>query len=240
MKEEPVVTSTPDPIYRHEYDWDYLNHNQGLYTYESDEYTSMIGVDVSYVQKDINWNKLKEQGIEFAFIRVGYRGYTEGLLHEDDYFRKNMEGAKEAGIDVGVYFFSQAITVEEAEEEAAFVLNCIKDYQLKYPVAYDLELTNSTDRIANLSQKEMTDHALAFVHKIEEAGYQTLVYGSSNWLRTMYRITELQDETKFWMAAYNESKPAYVYSFDIWQYTSNAYLDGINGPVDLDLWIVKK
>ncbi len=239
-KQEEEVVASVDPINRHSYNWDYLSRDDGLYSYDDGTYTSMVGVDVSYVQKNVDWAKLKNAGIEFAMIRVGYRGYSTGEIHEDDYFLQNIQGALDAGIEVGVYFFSQAITEDEAIEEAEFVLAEIADYNVTFPIAYDMEPANEYGRINTLSQSEMTDMALAFTDRIQQAGYETYVYGASSWLMGSVSLTRLQNETKFWMAAYNVKSPAYVYEFEMWQYSSTTYLNGISGPVDMNIRFIKK
>lgn len=235
-------TPTPDPRYLNSYDWSNLNADSDIYIYEDDSYTSRYGIDVSFHQGVIDWQKVKASGVEFAIIRVGYRGYESGILNEDTKFRANMEGAAAAGIDLGVYFFSSAITREEAEEEAAYVLNEIKDYSITCPVVYDMENVGSNDRIAVLDLASRTEMAAAFCAKIKAAGYEPMVYGSANWLSTMLQTWNLQDSYPFWVASYHQTvkDPEYPYVFEMWQYDNTGTIDGIDKSVDLNIWLKKK
>ena len=234
-----VPAETVDPIYKHDYDWQYLRHNDGLYSYEDSKYTSRVGVDVSYLQGNIDWNKVKAAGIDFAIIRAGYRGYETGILHEDSYFRANIENAVAAGLDVGVYFFSQMISPEEAEEEAEFVLDLVKDYPV-ISIAFDLEEADSEGRSNANSQDINTKGAVSFCKKIKAAGYTPLVYGSASWMYTDIRMRDLQDMTQFWMAAYGWDEPKFPYVFTIWQYDCEGRVDGIPTKVDLNILFVEK
>ncbi|NCB32322.1 MAG: lysozyme [Erysipelotrichia bacterium] len=235
-------TPTPDPRYLNSYDWSNLNADSDIYIYEDDSYTSRYGIDVSFHQGVIDWQKVKASGVEFAIIRVGYRGYESGILNEDTKFRANMEGAAAAGIDLGVYFFSSAITREEAEEEAAYVLNEIKDYSITCPVVYDMENVGSNDRIAVLDLASRTEMAAAFCAKIKAAVYEPMVYGSANWLSTMLQTWNLQDSYPFWVASYHQTvkDPEYPYVFEMWQYDNTGTIDGIDKSVDLNIWLKKK
>lgn len=233
-------TSTPDPYRYHDYDWEYLDTGS-YYQYEDNTYTSKIGIDVSYSQAEIDWSKVKEAGIDFAVIRAGYRGYSEGILHTDDRFYSNMDGAGANGIETAVYYFSQAVTEEEAIEEAQYVLNLIRDYNVSF-VAYDLEEADAQGRIRNLSSVQATANALAFCNIIEKAGYQPMIYGSHSWLIQNYDFLSIQDQVPLWMASYTkqEKSPDFPYVFNIWQYTNTGTVDGIDTAVDLNLWLVKK
>lgn len=233
--EEPV-----DPVYRHDYDWDHLGMVNGFMTYESEAYTSLTGIDVSYAQGEINWAEVAGDGVKFAMIRTGYRGYETGLLHEDVTFRQNMTGAVANGISVGVYFSSQAITVSEAEEEARMVLSLIRSYPVTMPVGFDMEYSTDHDRIRRLSVEEKTEMAAAFSAVIKNAGYIPAVYGSDYWLRFEIRMEELQDLTQFWMAHYHVSRPSFPYVFQYWQYSRQGHIAGITGEVDINLAIVPR
>lgn len=240
LEERP--TPTPDPRYPHSYDWNRLIAEGDMYRYEDDSYQSVMGIDVSFHQQIIDWSKVKDAGISFAFIRVGYRGYQTGELHEDQYFRRNMEEASKHGIELGVYFFSQAINEEEAVEEAQFVLHAIKDYQLIHPVAYDMERVTENDRIKDLNTQERTDIARAFCKTVEEAGYDSLIYGSHSWLRHDLYSWQLQDEFQFWLAEYHTQQkyPDYPFVFIIWQYSHVGKVPGIEKDTDLNIWFRKK
>lgn len=228
-------TPTPDPIYPHDYDWTHLETASDFYAYADARHTSKIGVDVSYIQKEIDWQAVKDAGVQFAMIRVGYRGYAEGLLHEDEYYRANMNGARAAGLPTGVYWVSHAVDEEEVLAEADYVLLLIRDYDLALPIAYDMEYSHDEDRIRSLSRKEKTRLAALFIQRIKDAGYVPLVYGSASWLRDEINMVSLQDETDFWLANYGVRHPAFPYRFTMWQYTENGHVDGITTDVDLNL-----
>ena len=196
---------------------------------------TMPGIDVSYYQGNIDWEKVKASGIEFAIIRLGYRGYgQEGKLVEDKLAFQNLQGALDAGLKVGVYFFSQAITVEEALEEADFVLERIKDYDITMPVVYDWEFVAADEaRTANMDPRILTDCYLAFCGRITEAGYTPMVYFNTHLSRTMLYLTELE-EYPFWLALYSD-RMTFPYRFEMWQYTDSGRVPGIEGNVDLNL-----
>ena len=242
-EEEPVAeaepTPTEDPIYKNDLDWQYLSYNDGYYSYEDENYTSSFGIDVSYFQGEIDWQKVKAAGVEFAFIRAGYRGSTTGELHEDTCFRAHMEGAVNAGIEVGVYFFSQAVSPEEATEEAGYLLSLIQNYPVT-ECAFDFEVSGEDDRGAVNDSIMNTEAAAAFCQKIRESGYTPLVYGSTSFLYHGISMYQLQDSTNFWIAAYGKETPEFPYAFEIWQYSGQGKVDGIETDVDLNLRIRKK
>lgn len=195
---------------------------------------TMPGIDVSYYQGDIDWEKVKESGIEFAIIRLGYRGYgAEGKLMEDKMAYKNLQGALDAGLKVGIYFFSQAITVEEALEEADFVLERIKKYDITMPVVYDWEFINDEARTAKMEPRTLTDCYLAFCGKIAEAGYTPMVYFNTYLSRTTLYLTELE-QYPFWLALYSD-RMTFPYRIEMWQYTDSGRVPGIAGNVDVNL-----
>ena len=193
------------------------------------------GIDVSYYQGTIDWTKVKSSGIEFAMIRLGYRGYgEEGKLMEDKRFTQNISGALAAGLKVGVYFFSQAITVEEAEEEADFVLERIKSYELAMPVVFDWEYISEEARTANMDRRTLTDCYLAFCGKIEEAGFTPMAYFNTFQSRSLMNLTELEDYP-FWLALYSD-RMTFPYRIEMWQYTDSGQVPGIEGKVDINLF----
>ena len=193
------------------------------------------GIDVSYYQGDIDWDKVKASGIEFTMIRLGYRGYgEEGKLVEDTLFTQNIQGALEAGLKVGVYFFSQAITVEEAKEEADFVLERIADYELAMPVVYDWEYISAEARTAKMDRRTLTDCYLAFCGKIEEAGYTPMAYFNTYQSRSLMNLTELEDYP-FWLALYSD-RMTFPYRIEMWQYTDSGRVPGVQGNVDINLY----
>ena len=223
----------------HDYDWSNLETDGVFASYSDDRYTSLQGIDVSEHQAEIDWKKVKEAGIDFAFIRTGYRGTESGRCTEDRWFRTNMEEASAAGIDIGVYFFSQAVTEEEAVEEADYVADQIKGYDVTYPVVFDMEHPETgTDRILNLSREEKTRIAAAFMNRVQWAGYTPMLYNSTGLLDVFFEM-ELLTDYPVWAAEYG-SLPHYPYVFEIWQYTSTGRVDGIRGNVDMDIRFVEK
>ena len=196
---------------------------------------SAIGIDVSSWQGDIDWNQVSKSGVKFAIIRCGYRGRTEGKLFEDFCFKKNIEGAINNGIYVGVYFFSTALNEQEAIEEANVTLDLIRGYDIKYFVAYDFEtFIPDGDRTDNLSVEQINKNGRAFLNKIKENGYTPCMYGSSSYLKDKWKMNEFSD-CSTWVAHYNTNKPSYTEKYDMWQCTSNAQVNGITGPVDVDV-----
>lgn len=204
-------------------------------TYTGEGMETALGVDVSSYQGSVDWEKAAEDGIDFAMIRVGYRGYgQEGKLMEDTAFRDNLQGALDAGLEVGVYFFSQAITEEEAREEADFVLELIDGYDLTYPVVFDWEnITYDTARTDGIDSQTLTALADAFCRRVEEAGYQPMIYFNQYLAYLMYDLEGIT-QWPFWLAEYNET-PGFYYTFQMWQYTDAGQVDGIQGDVDLNL-----
>lgn len=196
---------------------------------------SVLGIDVSFWQGDINWKLVKAAGVEFAMIRLARRGGDEGILEEDSFVHANYEGAKDAGVQVGGYFFSQAITPEEAVEEAEFVLELIKDWKFEMPIVYDWEQAGGT-RTVNMDPRTLTECAKAFCQTIEDAGYDAMVYFNRNMAYYEIYLEELT-QYDFWLAMY-ESPMDFPYKIDMWQYTSAGSVPGINGNVDLNLYFI--
>ena len=190
-----------------------------------------FGIDVSAWQKEIDWEKVKAAGVDFVIIRCGYRGAKTGVLVEDSYFYKNLQGAKDAGIDVGVYFFTQALNETEAVEEASMVLALVGDTELDYPIFIDTENTNG--RADTLDKNTRTAVCDAFCKTIERAGKKAGVYASRNWFNTKLDDDRLESHVR-WVAEY-ASTTAYTKRYEMWQYTSSGSIDGINGRVDLDV-----
>ena len=197
------------------------------------------GIDVSYYQGQIDWEKVKASGIEFAMIRLGYRGYgQEGKLVEDKMAFKNLEGALDAGLQVGVYFFSQAITVDEALEEAEFVLQRIKVYDITMPVVFDWEYISEEARTAKMDRRTLTDCYKAFCDKIAGAGYTPMAYFNTYLSRQLMYLHELEDYP-FWLALYSD-RMTFPYRFEMWQYTDSGRVPGIEGNVDINLYFVNE
>lgn len=201
---------------------------------ENGEITSIPGIDVSEFQGDIDWQKVREAGVEFAIIRVGYRTYGGGEINFDQKFAENLAGADAAGIKTGVYFFSQAVSPEEAIEEADAVLDAIAPYNITYPVVYDWELIYDDDaRTDNIPVETLTDSCIAFCERVKSAGYEPMVYqnkGTTLFKLDLPRLTEYD----FWLAEYG-SKPTYYYDYKIWQYSCTGKIPGISGDVDLNI-----
>ncbi len=240
--EPPPPTPTPDPRYKHEYNWENIEADGRFWKYEDDNYTSELGIDVSFHNEEIDWQKVKDAGIDFAFIRVGYRGYQTGEIHEDLLYRQNMEKASQAGVKLGVYFFSQAKDTAEAVEEAQYVLYEIKDYFIAMPVVFDMEEVTADDRIAELTDEERTEIAAAFCRTIRDAGYIPAVYGSENWLSGKIRMQDLQDDFIFWLASYHEVSVStdFPFVFEYWQYYNRTEIPGIDTETDINIHFIRK
>ena len=205
------------------------------YTDEAGNIISKVGIDVSEYQPSVDWAKVKASGIDFAIIRVGFRGYgQEGKLVEDAMFKSHIEGALAAGLDVGVYFFSQAVDKEEAYEEAQFVLERIRPYAITYPVIFDTEeIKNDEARTDHLKKEQFTANCITFCDAVEEAGYETMIYANMKWMAFTLDLNELAGYKK-WYADY-EPLPQCPYEFSMWQYTEKGKVPGIEGNVDLNL-----
>lgn len=197
----------------------------------------IIGMDVSRHQNEIDWKKVKAAGIEFAMIRCGYRTTVGGKVYEDANFKKNIEGALDAGVKVGIYFFSAAVNETEVLEEAAFVIEVLKPYKdrITYPVAYDFEILGQ-DRAKNLTATAMTDHAIAYMDTIADAGYVPMLYASRNALWNNWEMGRLS-AYRVWLAQYVNllSQKRYNGAHVMWQCASDGKVDGIKGNVDLNI-----
>lgn len=207
----------------------------GEYQYmENGQVVSHKGIDVSKFQGDIDWKQVAEDGVEFAFIRVGLRGYGSGKLVEDEYFEQNIKGALSAGIKVGVYFYTQAINEEELMEEANFVLEKIAPYKVELPVVFDVEkVSGDNGRMNSLSLEERTNLTLLFCQTIENAGYKPMIYHNMEMSTLMLDLETLESYDK-WFAYYN-SDFYYPYEYAIWQYSDTGRVNGIKGNVDLNI-----
>ncbi|MCM1386097.1 MAG: glycoside hydrolase family 25 protein [Bacillus sp. (in: Bacteria)] len=191
------------------------------------------GIDVSKWNQTIDWEEVKKDGVEFAIIRCGYRGSSSGSLVIDPMYIENIEGAIEAGIPVGVYFFTQAVNEVEAVEEASMVINLIREYDVDYPVFLDSESAGGRGRADSLEAAERTKIHKAFMETIASAGYETGIYGSANWLTKKVNMKELS-QYNTWLAEYADI-PTYDEYYHMWQYTSKGSINGISTNVDLNL-----
>lgn len=220
-------------------DYDVANLNKletGEFQYLTDgQVTSHKGIDVSSYQEKIDWNLVAQDGVEFAIIRVGLRGWgSEGTLKEDTQFRANIEGAIAAGVKVGVYFFSQATTEAEVDEEVQFVLDRIAPYKIDCPVVMDVEkVSDSRARMNKLTPEERTALALRFCQAIENAGYQPMLYHNTEMGALMLDIAAFEEYDK-WYASYSD-KMFYPYAYKIWQYSDKGRVKGISTDVDMNI-----
>ena len=219
-----------------EYDWQQLVYtDNGRIEYNDEQYPDVCyGIDVSTYQGDIDWQAVAADGIDFALIRIGFRGYESGKLVLDEHCITNIEGALAAGLDVGAYFFSQAITEAEVIEEADMVINILKDYKINFPVAFDMEeISGANARTNALDKTTATTLAKTFCQRIEQAGYTPMIYGNTKWIASRINLAELK-EYPLWFAQYY-AKPLMPYDFAIWQYTNNGTVAGISGSVDINI-----
>lgn len=193
------------------------------------------GIDVSQHQLEIDWQAVSDSTVvDFAIIRAAYRGYTEGGIFEDAFFRDNMDGAIANDIDVGVYFFSQAITVQEAIEEAEFILTLVEEYELDLPIYYDWEPVEPTDARTNgLDGTTITDCAIAFCDTITAAGYDTGIYLYRYIAYFDYELERLADY-ELWVGAPGDV-PDFYYNHKMWQYSYTGNVEGIEGDTDLNI-----
>ena len=207
----------------------------GEFQYLTDgQVTSHKGIDVSSHQGNIDWNLVAQDGVEFAIIRVGYRGYgSEGRLVVDEKFENNIKGATAAGIKVGVYFFSQAINEAELLEEANLVLEQIAPYKIECPVVYDVEKTSAQGRMNAISVEERTQLTKLFCQTIADAGYRPMIYHNTEMGALLINIAELEDYDK-WYASYSDQM-FYPYEYKIWQYSDKGKIQGISTDVDLNI-----
>ena len=236
---EPVVVPEPEPSEVTDMlPGTFGETADGWKTYRYEEFEALRGVDISSHQGEVDWHALRRSGAEFAILRAGYRGYTDGGLFEDPLFRSNAEQAAAADLAVGVYFFSQAITVEEAEAEARFVLELLEGLDITWPIAFDWEPVEAEARTDNLSGRDMTACALAFCKVIREAGYTPAIYTNQAQSRLYYGYAaEEMEKVHIWLADYQDA-PEFGRTFHMWQFTDAGALEGVNVPVDLNLSFV--
>lgn len=235
-KEEWVLISPYLP--KHEYDFTKLVCQSDLMKYyENGKQVSYVGVDISKFQDYVDFVKVKKAGIDFVMLRVGARGYGTGQLILDEYFNDNIKRATDAGLEVGVYFFSQAISAEEAVEEANMVIQSLGEYKIAYPVAFDMELIeNDTARTEILTKAEKTEIAKTFLDTIAAAGYKTMIYGNKEWLIKEIDMSKLT-AYDIWLSQAADI-PDYPYRFSMWQYSFEGFVDGITGYVNMNISFV--
>jgi len=216
-----------------------IDDKTGYYSYEDDKYESVAGVDLSVYQGDVDFSKVKNAGFDYCMLRVGYRTYGGGVVTADANFETYVSDALKNDLDVGVYFFTSAISTAEAKEEAQFVLDAIKPYNITYPVVVDVEeIVSGTSRQESLSVEELTEIVKTFCETIEDAGYDIMIYSNLKGFIANVNLEELEDYDK-WFANY-DTTPYYPYKFTMWQYSQSGSVDGIDGDVDLDIYLKEK
>lgn len=212
--------------------------DKGFKSYwENDTCLTKTGIDVSYHNGEIDWEAVKNDGIEFVMLRMGYRGYESGKINIDDRFHEYAEGASAAGLDVGIYFYSQAVNVNEARDEARTVLDSIGGYSITYPVVFDWEMVGEKSaRTNDITAETLTDCAAAFCNAVAEEGYIPMIYSVKRMALMKFDLSRLAG-FDFWLAEYRDI-PEYPYEFQMWQYASDGKVSGIKGDVDMNMSFV--
>ncbi len=227
-------------LMKNTYDFSNLSENAHLKKYtENGKKMSYVGADISKHNGRVNFNGMKAAGVDFVMIRLGARGYSTGQISLDENFVENIEGAIEAELDIGIYFFSQAINQEEATQEANFIVQNLEPYKehITYPIAFDMEtVSNDKTRIDGLSRDAKTEVAGNFLNCIQAAGYTPMIYGNKEWLIKSIDLTKLQD-FDVWLSQ-DADTPDYPYQFAMWQYTTTGILNGITGDANLNLCFI--
>ena len=227
--ENPTIPPDKNPYDR--YDFQY-NRNNYLVLQNVESYP---GVDVSAYQGDIDWEKVKASGIDFAIIRLGYRGYESGKLVEDAKARQNLDGAAAAGLKVGAYFFSQALNIAEVDEEIEFIFEILGEQYLSMPLVLDWEIPTANARSAKMDARTLTDLQLHFCKTVSDIGYQPMIYFNWHQSENLYYLHELEDYP-FWLALYQD-RMTYPWKVEMWQYTSSGKVPGIPGDVDINVYM---
>lgn len=215
--------------------WDFqYNHRNYILCTRQDSYP---GIDVSFYQHDIDWPKVKAAGIQFAMIRLGIRGWgSAGKLVEDEYAQKNLKEAKEAGLAIGAYFFSQATNIDEVDDEISFLLSILGNTRLDLPLVLDWErITEEGSRSKDVDRRTLTDMLLHYCQEVEKLGYQPMIYFNPNQAKTLLYLNELEDYP-FWLAFYTD-RMTYPFRVEMWQYTETGRIPGIEGNVDINVYI---
>ena len=247
-KEIPVYEER-DPLRLYEGDFHWEN---GRLVYDGRAFKTRFGIDVSAYQnrasgesKTIDWDAVRDDGVDFVMVRVGYRGTGQaGTLNQDEFYAQNIDGAMAAGLETGVYFFAQAITVEEAIEEADFVIELLRDHEIDGPVAYDWEMHDSSYRVYGTSPEMATACAIAFCERIKEAGYTPMIYAGQYVSYIKYDQGAISQYLS-WYPEYKSDKseklyPTFYYQMDYWQFSSNCYVNGIGGRGDGNLQFIPR
>ena len=228
--ENPTIPPDPNPYDR--FDFQYDRHNYLLLQ----NVASYPGVDVSAFQGNVDWKRVAASGIRFAIVRLGYRGYGSGKLVEDEYAQRNLDGAAEAGLQVGAYFFSQALNVDEVDEEIEFMLNVLGERYLDMPIILDWEIPTADARTAGkMDARSLTDLQLHFCREMTDRGYQPMVYFNWHQSEELYLLSEME-EYPFWLALYQD-RMTYPWKVEMWQYSCTGRVPGIDGDVDLNVYM---
>ena len=231
-EEGVLVTIPPESNPYGQLDFQY-DRNNYLYALKTDSYA---GIDVSAYQKEIDWEKVKASGIDFAIIRLGFRGYgEEGKLVEDEMAQTNLQNATEAGLPIGAYFFSQALSIKEADEEIKYMLEILGDYELQMPIILDWEIPTDTARTANMDARTLTDIQKHFCSRMTEKGYQPMVYFNWHQASNLMYLSELEDYP-FWLALYRD-RMTFPFKVEMWQYTDKGRVPGIDADVDINVYM---
>ncbi len=237
MKEWVAINSY---LTKNTYDFTKMEEKAGLKRYlENGKKISYVGVDLSKQNGDVNFASMKAAGVDYVMIRLGSRGYSSGQITLDENFKKNIEAAIEAELAIGVSFYSQAISQEEAVQEANFVIQNLEPYRahVKYPVAFDMEfVVNDTARIEGLSKEDKTNIATSFLESVKAAGYVPMLYGDKAWLLKEVDLAKLQSYDT-WLAQ-EEDLPDYPYQYTMWQYATDGVVNGVTGDANLNICFV--
>jgi GH25 family lysozyme M1 (1,4-beta-N-acetylmuramidase) len=232
--EIPVAENVPENILEPEA----FTVDGELLAYVSDDLVAKTGIDVSSHQEIIDWHAVKAAGIDFAMLRVGYRGYTKGDIYQDNKFIANINNAEAAGLDIGVYFYSQALNVQEAREEAEMVLRWIQGYEITYPVVFDWEIPDFEDaRTKDMTGDAVTDCAIEFCNLIELNGYKPMIYFNQELAYVYYDLNRVC-YFDFWLAELGTKPPTFYYNFQMLQYTHTGTVPGVPIEVDINLCFV--
>ena len=227
--ENPTIPPEKNPYDR--FDFQYNRNNYLLLQ----NLKSSPGVDVSAYQGKIDWKKVKQSGIEFAIVRLGYRGYGSGKLVKDDYAVQNLNGARAAGLKVGAYFFSQALSIKEADQEIAFMMDVLDGFLPDMPLILDWEIPTADSRTVGMDARTLTDIQKHYCKEITDRGYTPMIYFNWHQSENLYYLSELEDYP-FWLALYQD-RMTYPWKVEMWQYTDKGKVPGINGPVDLNVYM---
>ena len=231
-EEEPAIPTIPPERNPYDkFDFQYNRHNYLLLQ----NVKSYAGVDVSAFQGKVDWKKVKQSGIDFAIIRLGYRGYESGKLVEDEYAKINLKNAKEAGLKIGAYFFSQALNIKETDQEIQFMLKILGDTKLDMPIVLDWEIPANTARTRKMDARTLTDIQRHFCGQMRDQGYQPMIYFNWHQSEHLYVLHELEDYP-FWLALYQD-RMTYPWKVEMWQYSDKGKVPGIQGNVDLNVYM---